>query len=71
MEIIHFLVIGFVLIGFIICASFKRSMESKIAFIKGNMNSSEISTKPIIGWIIGTTTWGIVSIILVVWSFSI
>ncbi len=46
-------------------------MESKVAFIKANIANEESSTKAksVIGWIVSATAWGIVSIILIVWSF--
>ncbi|WP_225228788.1 hypothetical protein [Bacillus sp. PS06] len=65
------LTIGFLIIGFAVLVSMKKNMESKLAFIKGSMESEESSTKAnsIIWWIVSVVAWGIVSIMLIVWSF--
>lgn len=46
----------------------KKGMENKLAFITANMEDEESSTKAksIIWWIVSTTAWGIVSMILIV-----
>ena len=43
-------------IGFIVLISMRKGMESKLAFIKANMEDEESSTKDksIIWWIVGT-----------------
>ena len=71
MDSLLWVTIGFIIIGFVVLVSLKKSMESKLAFIKANMESEEISmkTKSIIWWIVSAAAWGIVSIILIVWSF--
>ena len=51
----------------------KKGMESKVAFIKANMEdeeSSKAKAKSVIWWIVSTTAWGIVSMILVGWCFK-
>ena len=62
---------GFIIIGFVALTSMKKGMESKLAFITTNMKDEESSTKAksIIWWIVSTTAWGIVSMILIVWWF--
>ncbi|QUW23169.1 hypothetical protein JSQ81_06295 [Sporosarcina sp. Marseille-Q4063] len=72
MDLLFWITVGFIIIGFIVLASMKRNMESKLAFIKGNMESKKSSSaiRSIVWWIVGTTAWGIVSMTLVVWWFS-
>ncbi len=62
------IIIGFIIIGFVVLVSLKKSMESKLAYIKANMENKEnsIKTKSIIWWIVSVAAWGIVSIILIV-----
>ncbi|MFD2043055.1 hypothetical protein ACFSTA_01895 [Ornithinibacillus salinisoli] len=71
MDLLLWITIGFILIGFVTLTSMKRGMESKLAFIKANMEDEESSTKAksIIWWIVSTTAWGIMSMILIVWCF--
>ncbi|WP_280771641.1 hypothetical protein [Salipaludibacillus daqingensis] len=71
MDLFLWITLGLIIIGFLILFSMKRSMESKLAFIIANMDSEESSrkTKSIVWWIVSTIAWGIVSIILIVWSF--
>lgn len=54
------------------CSCFyEKSMERKVALIIGGKESKQVSTKPVVWWIMGATVWGVVSIFLIVWSFSI
>ena len=71
MDLLLWITIGFIMIGFVILASMKKGMESKLAFITVNMEDEESSkkAKSIIWWIVSATAWGIVSIILIVWWF--
>ncbi|WP_010677082.1 hypothetical protein [Bacillus timonensis] len=71
MDLFLWIIIGFIIIGIVILASMKKDMESKLAYITANMEVEESSTKatPIIWWIVSTTAWGIVSMILIVWWF--
>lgn len=71
MDLLLWITIGFIIIGFVVLVSMKKSMESKLAFIRVNMESEETTrkAKSIIWWIVGTTAWGIVSMFLVVWWF--
>ncbi|MEK4426088.1 hypothetical protein [Solibacillus sp. FSL K6-1523] len=59
------------IIGFVVLVSMKKGMESKVASVKANLEDEENTSKAksVIWWIWGTIVWGIVSIILVVWSF--
>lgn len=71
MDILLWISIGFIIIGFVVLTSMKKSMESKLDFITANMEEEEssIKSKSIIWWIVSATAWGIVSIILIVWWF--
>nr|WP_222618986.1 hypothetical protein [Ornithinibacillus hominis] len=44
----------------------KKGMESKVVFIKANMEDKENSTKAksVIWWIVSVTAWGLVSMLL-------
>jgi Na+/proline symporter len=70
-DLLIWITIGFIIIGFIVLISMKKGMESKLALIKASMENEESSTKAksIIWWIRSTTAWGIVSIFLIVWCF--
>ncbi len=70
-DLLLWITIGFIIVGFVVLISMKKGMESKLAFITANMENEENSTKAtsIICWIVGTTAWGIVSMILIVWWF--
>lgn len=71
MDLLLWITIGFIIIGFVVLVSMKKRMESKLAFIRENVESEESSrkAKSIIWWIVSTTAWGIVSMFLVVWWF--
>ena len=71
MDLLLWITTGFMIIGFVVLFSMKKSMESKLAFIKVNMESEESSrkTKSIIWWILSAAVWGVVSMFLVVWWF--
>lgn len=49
----------------------KIEMESKVDYIKANMDDEEnsLKAKSVIWWIWSTAAWGIVSIFLIVWCF--
>ncbi|OCA86183.1 hypothetical protein F7984_12455 [Pradoshia sp. D12] len=72
MDLLFWITIVFIITGFVILASMKKGMESKVAFIKVNMEDEENSSKAIsvIWWICSTVAWGIVSMFLVVWCFK-
>ncbi|MEK3973860.1 hypothetical protein [Psychrobacillus sp. FSL K6-1267] len=71
MDILLWISIGFIIIGFVVLISMKKGMESKLDFITANREEEESLTKSksIIWWIVSTTAWGIVSMILIVWWF--
>ncbi|TYS58479.1 hypothetical protein FZC74_11765 [Sutcliffiella horikoshii] len=71
MDLLLWITIGFIVIGFVVLVSLKKEMESKLACIKANEESEESPTKAksIIWWIYSATAWGIVSMGLIVWSF--
>jgi len=70
-DILFWITIGFIIIGFVVLTSMKKGMESKLAFITANMEDegSSKKAKSIIWWIMSTTAWGIVSMILIIWWF--
>lgn len=73
MNFLLWITVGFIVIGFVVLALMKKSMERKLALIKNeeSMESEQISTKPIVWWIRGATVWGLVSMFLIVWSFTV
>ena len=73
MDLLLWITVGFIVIGFVVLASMKKSMERKVAIIenKESMESKQISTKPVVWWIVGATVWGLVSMFLIVRSFSV
>ncbi len=68
-DLLLWVTIGFIIIGFVVLASMKKDMESKVAFIKLNMEEEGNSSKAkaVVWWIWSTTAWGIASMFLVVW----
>ncbi|WP_342511756.1 hypothetical protein MKY34_14450 [Sporosarcina sp. FSL K6-1522] len=74
MDLLLWITVGFIVIGLVVLASMKKSMERKVALIienKESMESKQISTKPVVWWIVGATVWGLVSMLLIVRSFSV
>jgi RsiW-degrading membrane proteinase PrsW (M82 family) len=74
MDLLLWITVGFIVIGFVVLVSMKKSMERKVALIKENeesMESKQISNKPVIWWIVGATVWGLVSMFLIVRSFFV
>ncbi|QUW22678.1 hypothetical protein JSQ81_03595 [Sporosarcina sp. Marseille-Q4063] len=74
MGLLLWVTVGFIVIGFIVLVSMKKGMERKVALIiesKESMESKQISAKHVVWWIVGATVWGLVSIFLVVQSFSV
>lgn len=71
MDLLLLITIGFIIIGVVVLVPMKNSMESKIALIKANRDNKESSkmAKSVIWWIQSVTAWGIVSMILIVWTF--
>ena len=74
MGLLLWVTVGFIVIGFVVLVSMKKGMERKVALIianKESLESKQISTKPVVWWIVGATVWAIVSIFLIVRSFSV
>ena len=74
MDLLLWITVGFIVIGFVVLASMKKGMERKVALLienKESMESKQISTKPVVWWIVGATVWGLVSMFLIVRSFSV
>ena len=71
MDLLLWITIGFIIIGFVVLTSMKKGMESKVAFIEANLEDEENSSKAksVIWWIWSTFAWGIVSMFLVVRCF--
>ncbi|WP_080846152.1 hypothetical protein [Cytobacillus gottheilii] len=67
MDLLLWITIGFIIIGFVVIISMKKSMERKVAFIKANTDDEGNSSKAkaVIWWISGATAWGMVSMYLV------
>ncbi|WP_227396012.1 hypothetical protein [Jeotgalibacillus aurantiacus] len=59
--------------GFVFLFSMKRKMEWKVAFIKQNEDHPEakMHARYVIQWIAAAALWGMISMGLVVWSFSL
>lgn len=59
MDALSILAIILIITGMVVCAIKLRSL-------KDNIHDSS-ATRLIIGWIIGTAAWGVLSIFIVVW----
>ena len=74
MDLLLWITVGFIVIGFGVLVSMKKKMERKVALIIENeesMEGKQISSKPVIWFIVGATVWGLVSMFLAVRSFSV
>lgn len=74
MNLLLWITIGFIVAGFIILTSTREGMKERVTLAienRDSVESKQISTKPVVWWIVGTTVWGLVSILLVVWSFFV
>ncbi|KQL36024.1 MULTISPECIES: hypothetical protein [Bacillaceae] len=60
MDLLLWVTVGFIIIGFVVLVFIKRNMESK----------KSSTTESIVCWIVGTTAWGVASIFLIGWWFS-
>jgi Na+/proline symporter len=71
LDLLLWITIVFIIIGFAVLTSMKKGMESKLAFITANMEDEENSSKAksIVWWIVSATAWGIVSMFLIIWCF--
>ena len=72
MDLLLWVTIGFVIIGFVVVFSMKKGIESKVVFIKENIEDEGNSSKAksVILWIWCTVAWGVVSMFLVVLCFK-
>ena len=72
MDLLLWIAIGFIIMGYVVLISMKKGMESKVAFIKANTEDegNSLKAKSVILWVWGATAWGIVSMYLVVWCFN-
>ena len=72
MDLLLWITIGFIIIGLVVLTSMKKGMESKVAFIKENVEDegNPSKAKSVIWWIWGTVAWGLVSMFLVGWCFK-
>ena len=73
MDLLLWITIGFVMIGFVVVFSMKKGIESKVAYIKANVEEEEenlLKARYVILWIWGVAAFGIVSMSLVVWCFQ-
>ncbi|ALC85437.1 hypothetical protein AM499_06115 [Bacillus sp. FJAT-22090] len=60
MDLLLWVTVGFIIIGFVVLVFIKRNMESK----------KSSTTESIVWWIVGTTAWGVASIFLIGCWFS-
>lgn len=72
MDLLLWFTIGFIIIGFVVLFSMKKGMESKVAYIKANVEDEEnpLKARSVILWIWSVAAFGIVSMSLVVWCFQ-
>jgi hypothetical protein len=70
-DLLFWIIFGFFIGGFAVLVSMKKNMERRGAAIKRDGESSSVSSRPVVWWNIATTVWGIVSMGLVVWCFSV
>jgi hypothetical protein len=74
MNLLLWITVGFIVVGLFGLMSMKKSMEERVALAKeykDGMEGKQASTKPVVWWIVGATLWGIASMLLIVWSFSV
>ncbi|WP_291759987.1 hypothetical protein [Lysinibacillus sp. UBA5990] len=74
MNLLLWITLVLIVAGLFVLMSKKKSMEERVAFAIENKDSKEekqTSTKPVVWWIVGATVWGLVSMLLIVWIFSV
>ncbi|MGM0847242.1 MAG: hypothetical protein ACQEUT_19975 [Bacillota bacterium] len=73
MDLLLWITVVFIVVGFAVLTSMKKGMERKLAFITANMENEESTKKAkaesIIWWILSAAAWGVVSMFLIVWCF--
>lgn len=73
MNLLLWITLGLIVAGLFVLLSMKKSMEERVAFAIENKvgKDKQTSTKPVVWWIVGATVWGLVSMLLIVWSYSV
>ncbi|GAB3070227.1 hypothetical protein ACFOU0_09350 [Salinicoccus sesuvii] len=73
MELLTWITIGFIMTGCSLLICMKKGMESKLASITiaGEDEKSQREAQLLIWWIVSTTVWGVVSIMLIVLWFNL
>ena len=74
MNLLLWITVGFIVVGLFVLMSMKKSMEERVALAienKDGMEGKQTSTKSVVWWIVGATVWGLASMLLIVWSFSV
>lgn len=74
MNLLLWITVGFIAVGLFVLMSMKKNMEERVALAienKDGMEGKQTSTKPVVWWIVGATVWGLASMLLIVWSFSV
>lgn len=71
MDLLLWVTISFIVIGFLVLFFMKKGMEIKLAHIqkKSEDEENKKKEKSIIWWIRGAVVWGIVSMFLIVLNF--
>ncbi|MGG0644400.1 hypothetical protein ABE021_10720 [Sporosarcina gallistercoris] len=73
MNLLPWITVGFIIVGFFVFISMKKNMEKRVALAieyKDSMEGKQILPSPVVWWIWGAFLWGIISIFLIAWSFS-
>ncbi|MBD7908271.1 hypothetical protein H9659_08010 [Sporosarcina sp. Sa3CUA8] len=73
MNLLLWIKVGFIIVGFFVLISMKKYMEKRVALAieyKDIMEGKQISPYPVVWWIWGAVLWGVISIFLIAWSFS-
>lgn len=74
MDLFLWLTVSFILIGFTFFGFTAKGIERKVDLIRENeesMTGKQMSTKPVIWWIVGVAVFGVASMSLVGRIFSI
>ncbi|WP_026671928.1 hypothetical protein [Alkalihalobacterium bogoriense] len=71
MDLLLWITVSFIIIGFVTLVLMKKRMECKLVLIKEDPENNEQAATSIIRWIRVTTVWGTVSIFLIVWCFHV
>ena len=74
MNLLLWITVGFIVVGLLVLVSMKKGMEERVALAienKDGMEGKQTLTKPVVWWIAGATVWGLASMLLILWSFSV